>query len=68
MRGMGNTTSMVAVPMEVFMTDQERTTVEDMILGLRGVKQGELEAVRAGRIRLREVRYAPKAELPQCGT
>ena len=55
---------MVAVQMEVIMADQERSKAEDVILRLRGVQQGDLEADRSGRIRLKQARCAPKAELP----
>ena len=37
--------------------------MENFILRLRGVKFGDIQKVREGKIRLREIRFMPRAEL-----
>ena len=44
-------------------TDEERRPVEDVILRWRGAKKAEVEGIRGGTIRLKSMRYNPKAEL-----
>ena len=60
---MGITTTTAAVSLEFKTTPQEREKMEEFVLRLRGVSQGDVQKAREGAIRLKEVRFLPRADL-----
>ena len=61
--GLGIATATAAVQLEIKIAPEEKTRMENMILRLRGVKHSDIDKVRQGSIRLREMRFVPRAEL-----
>jgi hypothetical protein len=60
---MGIVTATAAVRVEFKVIAQETKNMEDFVFRLRGIKFGDVQHVREGKIRLKEMRFVPRAEL-----